>query len=83
MQPEAGASTSPSAQEHVEPEHPPLPSEPTTAPSPKEEHVEPPEPKPEPLLTGFEVECPECHKKLLINHVQYPSGKVFHEVEGE
>ena len=83
MQPEALASTLPSAQEHVEPEHPPLPSEPTTAPSPKEEHVEPPEPKPEPLLTGFEVECPECHKKLLINHVQYPSGKVFHEVEGE
>ena len=35
-----------------------------------------------PLLTGFEVECPECHVKLLINHVDHPNGKVTHEVEG-
>lgn len=33
------------------------------------------------LLTGFEVECPECHVKLLINHVDHPNGKVTHEVE--
>jgi len=35
----------------------------------------------EPLLTGFEVECPECHKKLLINHIDYATGKTCHEVE--
>ncbi len=39
------------------------------------------EPEPKPLLTGFEVECPECHKKLLINHIEYPGGKSDHEVE--
>jgi len=39
------------------------------------------EPEPKPLLTGFEVECPECHKKLLINHIEYPGGKFDHEVE--
>jgi ParB family chromosome partitioning protein len=73
VQPEARASTSPL--------HPTLPSESTTAAPPKEEPVEPPEPKPEPLLTGFTVECPECHEKILINHVQWPSGKILHEVE--
>lgn len=36
---------------------------------------------PEPLLTGFDVTCPECHKKLLINHIQYPDGSCTHEVE--
>jgi ParB/RepB/Spo0J family partition protein len=51
--------------------------EPTTLP----EEVPVRAPEPEPLLTGFEVECPECHAKLLINHVHYPSGKVEHEVE--
>ena len=35
-----------------------------------------------PLLTGFEVVCPECHVKVLINHVDHPNGKVTHEVEG-
>jgi ParB/RepB/Spo0J family partition protein len=40
------------------------------------------EESPKPLLTGFEVECPECHVKLLINHVDHPNGKVTHEVEG-
>jgi ParB family chromosome partitioning protein len=40
-----------------------------------------PEESPKPLLTGFEVECPECHVKLLINHVDHPNGKVTHEVE--
>jgi ParB family chromosome partitioning protein len=44
-----------------------------------ESHVEPEGPKS--LLTGFEVECPECHVKLLINHVDHPNGKVTHEVE--
>jgi ParB/RepB/Spo0J family partition protein len=39
------------------------------------------EESPKPLLTGFEVECPECHMKLLINHVDHPNGKVSHEVE--
>jgi ParB/RepB/Spo0J family partition protein len=38
-------------------------------------------PESEPLLTGFEVECPECHKKLLINHIDHPNGKISHEVE--
>jgi hypothetical protein len=41
------------------------------------------EPEPEPLLTGFEVPCPECHEKILVNHVQYPNGTIRHEVEGE
>ena len=44
-----------------------------------EHHLEPEGPKS--LLTGFEVECPECHVKLLINHVDHPNGKVTHEVE--
>jgi ParB family chromosome partitioning protein len=44
-----------------------------------ENHLEPEGPKS--LLTGFEVECPECHAKLLINHVDHPNGKVTHEVE--
>ena len=61
--------------------YPPLPSEPTTAGSPEKLPVKVPEPKPEPLLTGFEVECPECHKKILINHKEYPDGKIIHEVE--
>lgn len=39
--------------------------------------------EPEPLLTGFEVECPECHKKLLINHIHWPGGKDAHEIEAE
>ena len=60
---------------------PPLPSEPATAGPPELKPVEVPEPKPEPLLTGFEVECPECHKKILINHKEYPNGKIIHEVE--
>jgi hypothetical protein len=34
------------------------------------------------LLTGFEVECPECHKKLLINHKEWPDGKIVHVIEG-
>jgi len=35
----------------------------------------------EPLLTGFEVECPECHVKVLVNHILLPGGRVTHEVE--
>jgi len=38
---------------------------------PKEE---PKAPEPEPLLTGFEWTCPECGKKFIINHVDYPGG---------
>jgi ParB family chromosome partitioning protein len=72
VQPEVTASTSPSAQEYMEPEpstgYPPLPSEPTTAAPPKEEPVEPPEPKPEPIDIG-EFECPECHAHFLVEHV--------------
>lgn len=37
----------------------------------------------EPLLTGFEVECPECNKKLLINHIHWPNGVDAHEIEAE
>jgi hypothetical protein len=57
-----------------EPEEPEQQSEPL-GPQPE------PEESPKPLLTGFEVECPECHVKLLINHVDHPNGKVTHEVE--
>lgn len=71
-------------QTEAQPESEPSKEEPEgiEEPEEEEEHVQPPEPKPEPLLTGFEVECPECHKKLLINHVEWPNGKVLHEVEG-
>ena len=60
----------------VQPEqlHEPIGPEPEVAKGPVE--------TPKPLLTGFEVECPECHVKLLINHVDHPNGKVTHEVEG-
>jgi ParB family chromosome partitioning protein len=87
VQPEAGASASPSAQEHVEHEpstgYPLLPSEETTGPSPKEEHVEPPESKPEKIDTGFQWECPECHRKLQLIHIKYPDGKIKHAFEGD
>jgi DNA-directed RNA polymerase subunit M/transcription elongation factor TFIIS len=39
--------------------------------------------QPEPVLTGFEVECPECHRKLLINHKRWPDGREEHEIEAE
>jgi DNA-directed RNA polymerase subunit M/transcription elongation factor TFIIS len=39
--------------------------------------------QPEPVLTGFEVECPECHRKLLINHKRWPDGREKHEIEAE
>jgi len=58
----------------VQPEQLPEPIGPLT-----EHHLEPEGPKS--LLTGFEVECPECHVKLLINHVDHSNGKVTHEVE--
>jgi ParB/RepB/Spo0J family partition protein len=56
-----------------------MPRAQTLAGPPKEE---PKAPEPEPLLTGFEVECPECHKKLLINHKEWPDGKIVHVIEG-
>jgi hypothetical protein len=27
------------------------------------------------------IECPECHQKILIKHVERPNGKVLHELE--
>jgi ParB/RepB/Spo0J family partition protein len=36
--------------------------------------------KEEPLLSGFEVECPECKAKLLLEHVEYPGGKHIHRI---
>jgi ParB family chromosome partitioning protein len=76
MQPEGRASR---ALPEPSTRYPPIPSESTTSTPLKEEPTE--TPKPKPLLTGFEVECPECHVKLLINHVDHPNGKVSHEVE--
>lgn len=68
--------------EQVEAEKVPgLLPEPARTEEPEEEGKEKREESPKPLLTGFEVECPECHVKLLINHVDHPNGKVTHEVE--
>jgi len=52
----------------------------TIAGTPKEIPIK--APTPELLLTGFEVECPECHKKLLINHKERLDGKAVHIIEG-
>ncbi len=57
------------------------PEEPASEKKEPTEPIQKKEPEPKPLLTGFEVECPECHKKLLINHIEYPGGKSDHEVE--
>jgi len=67
VQPEAPASTSSSAQEHIEPEHPPLPSESTTGPSPKKEPVEPPKPEP---VDVAEFTCKICGEVYRISHVK-------------
>jgi ParB family chromosome partitioning protein len=84
VQPEARASTLPSPAEYIEPQastgYPPLPSESTTGTPPKMEPLEAPKPKPEPLLTGFEWTCPECGKKYIINHVDYPGSDVHDHV---
>jgi len=49
----------------------------------REEPVEAPsqEPKPEEIDTGFQWECPECHQKFQLIHVNYPDGKVKHKLE--
>jgi len=38
-------------------------------------------PRPEEIDTGFEWECPECHRKFQLIHVNYPDGKVKHKLE--
>jgi len=43
--------------------------------------LEPQEPKAEPLLTGFKIECPECHIEILIDHREFPDGKVDHKLK--
>jgi len=40
-----------------------------------------PKPRPEEIDTGFEWECPECHRKFQLIHVNYPDGKVKHKLE--
>lgn len=40
------------------------------------------EAKPEPIMTGVEVECGECHRKFALNHLEYPDGKIQHKLEG-
>jgi hypothetical protein len=67
---QSGPEAPPSPGEEEEPEEPQV--GPKSKPKPAE---------PQPLLTGFEVVCPECKKKLLINHIEYPGGRVDHEVE--
>lgn len=42
-----------------------------------------PETKPQPLLSGFDIECPECHTTLLIEHQEFPDGKINHKIVGE
>lgn len=37
--------------------------------------------KPQPLLTGFEIECPQCGLKLLINHREFPDGSFDHKIK--
>lgn len=78
VQPEVPASTSPL--------HPTLPSETTTAAPPKEEPKEAllgyevPKPEPEPLLTAMEWDCPECNHVLMIQHTEYPDGRISHKI---
>ena len=77
-------------EEHVEHEpstgYLPLPSESTTATPPKEEPTEAllgyevPKPEPEPLLTAMEWDCPECDHVLMIQHTEYPDGRISHKI---
>ena len=68
VQPELAATTSPLTQEHIEHEHPPLPSE-SSIESSQKEHVEPPEPKPEPIDVA-EFTCKICGETYRISHVK-------------
>lgn len=52
----------------------PLTPQPSTMPSERK-------PKPAPLLTGFQIECPECHIKLLIDHCEFPNGDTTHKLK--
>jgi hypothetical protein len=65
--------TAADSKEQEEPQHKP----------PEHEAGAPKPAQPEPVLTGFEVECPECHRKLLINHKRWPDGREEHEIEAE
>lgn len=64
-----------------EPEEPPGPSEPGEELSSPEREVPESKPKAEPLLTGFQIECPECQAQLLIDHREFPDGKVDHKIK--
>jgi ParB family chromosome partitioning protein len=68
VQPELAATTSPLTPEHIEHEHLPLPSESSIGSSQKE-HVEPPEPKPEPVDVA-EFTCKICGETYRISHVK-------------
>lgn len=48
-----------------------------------EEVEEPKVPEPEKIDTGFQWECPECHRKLQLIHIKYPDGRIKHAFEGD
>jgi len=60
--------------------YPSLPSEPGTA-SGSEVGLVEEQPRPEEIDTGFEWECPECHQKFQLIHVEYPYGQIKHKFE--
>lgn len=59
-----------------------IPQQPTS-PEPKEREVPESKPKPEEIDTGFEWECPECHQKFQLIHVNYPNETVKHKLEAK
>ena len=38
-------------------------------------------PKEEPLLSGFQIKCPECNQNLLLEHREWPDGRVKHVIK--
>jgi len=38
-------------------------------------------PKEEPLLSGYQIECPECGQNLLLEHREWSDGKVKHVIK--
>ena len=60
--------------------YPSLPSEHGTA-SRSEVGLVEEQPRPEEIDTGFEWECPECHQKFQLIHVEYPYGQIKHKFE--